>query len=156
KSIMRDIRDLGNLLGAEYSPDHREEVLRQVFGNTRLNELNKKVLIPTFDLNPTTPADQPVVWKPKFFHNYPGPDSDGDETVVDVAMRTSAAPTFFPSYQGFIDGGVVSNNPSMAALAQALDAGTGNQPLNGIKLLSIGTGFNPVHIDGDVDWGIAQ
>ena len=61
-------------------------------------------------------------WKPKFFHNLErGGSKDGGELVVDVALRTSAAPTYFPSYQGYVDGGVVANNPTMAALAQALD-----------------------------------
>lgn len=72
-------------------------------------------------------------------------------------MRTSAAPTYFPTYQHYIDGGVVANNPSMSALAQALDAGTGNQLLTDISLLSIGTGTNSQYVDGhDLDWGIAQ
>jgi hypothetical protein len=121
-------------------------------------------LIPAFDLDnsqdPETDrhaADYVRSWKPKFFHNFPGPDSDGEQLVADVAMRTSAAPTFFPTYQHYIDGGVVANNPSMAALAQALDSGTGNQPLGEIRLLSLGTGLTSTFIDGhDHDWGIAQ
>ncbi len=28
-----------------------------------------------------------------------------------------AAPTFFPSYQGYIDGGVFAHNPSSSALS---------------------------------------
>jgi uncharacterized protein len=58
-------------------------------------------------------------------------------------VRTSAAPTYFPIYQGYIDGGVVANNPSTCALAQALHPLTGEQRLEDIVLLSLGTGFNP-------------
>jgi uncharacterized protein len=97
------------------------------------------------------------VWKPKFFHNFAGPDSDGAEKIADVALRTSAAPTYFPVYQGYVDGGVVANNPSMAALAQAIDGGTGNQQLGDLKLFSIGTGVTPTFVSGDtLDWGLAQ
>ena len=99
------------------------------------------------------------MWNPKFFHNFPGNDSDGQETVVEVALRTSAAPTFFPSHDGFVDGGVVANNPSLAALAQALDTRAAEPPpaLEEIYLLSLGTGTNLSYIKGrTLDWGLAQ
>jgi uncharacterized protein len=77
--------------------------------------------------------------------------------VVDVAMRTSAAPSYFPIYQGYIDGGVVAGNPSMTALAQALEPSTGGQSLSDITLLSVGTGRNNRYIAAqDNDWGWAQ
>jgi hypothetical protein len=72
-------------------------------------------------------------------------------------LYTSAAPTFFPVYQGYIDGGVVSNNPSLCALAQALEPHTGKQKLRDIRLLSAGTGFNPKYLTADNDdWGLVQ
>ncbi|MDE3170954.1 MAG: hypothetical protein KGL75_12495 [Acidobacteriota bacterium] len=97
------------------------------------------------------------MWKAKFFHNFAGPDSDCAEKVANVALRTSAAPTYFPVYQGYVDGGVIANNPSMAAVAQALDAGTGKQQLADLRLLSLGTGVTPAYIAGGrLDWGLAQ
>jgi patatin-like phospholipase/acyl hydrolase len=126
-----------------------------VFGNKTLNDLlPRQVLISSFDLD--CPGKQRT-WNPKFFHNFKGDDSDGAEKVVDVALRTSAAPTYFPVYQGYVDGGVVANNPSMAALAQALDDGTGDQEQDDIRLFSVGTGGSPTFISGDTHhWGIAQ
>jgi patatin-like phospholipase/acyl hydrolase len=123
-----------------------------------LNELSKKVLISSFDLdNEATGFGKVRAWKPKYFHNFPGEDSDGYQKVVDVALYTSAAPTFFPVYKGFIDGGVISNNPSMCALAQALEPDTGGQSLRDVRLLSIGTGVNPKFLIGeDEDWGFVQ
>jgi patatin-like phospholipase/acyl hydrolase len=107
------------------------------------------------------------MWKAKFFHNFPGKGSDGCLRLVDVALRSSAAPFYFPSYQGYVDGFVVANNPSMCALTQVIkpmgdsengtlpkDEGTDVAALKDIALLSLGTGLNPRYIDDDeADWG---
>ncbi len=153
-----NIKDLGNLIGAQYSAEPLKEVLYAHFGDTTLAQLPKRVLISCFDLdNQAANLDEVRVWKMKFFHNYPGPESDGDQLVVDVAMRTSVAPTYFPVYQGYIDGGVAAGNPSMCALAQALNKHTGSQQLADIVLFSLGSGLNPHYLDvNNADWGIAN
>jgi uncharacterized protein len=153
---LRHARERSGLVGGS---DNRalHALLGRVLGKTTLAGLRQRVLIPTFHLDNQGERGRPRQWKPKFFHNFPGPDSDGAQQAVDVALRTSAAPTYFPVYQGYIDGGVVANNPSMAALAQALDKATGNQDLANIRLLSIGTGLNPMYIEAEtLDWGLEQ
>jgi patatin-like phospholipase/acyl hydrolase len=61
--------------------------------------------------------------------------------MIDVALATSAAPTFLPSHRlssvRLVDGGVWANNPSMAALVEAVE--TCSIPLDQIGMLSIGT-----------------
>src|SRR5450432_3684477 len=156
-----NIKDLGGLTGADYDNKNFQKILANTFGEKKLSDLSKRVLIPSFDLDnsddPYKLPSEPRKWKAKFFHNYPGEDSDGDERVIDVALRTSAAPTYFPTYDGYIDGGVVANNPSVSAIAQALDAQTGNQKLSDLRLLSIGAGENPTYIAGKThDWGVAE
>ena len=155
-----DIRDLGGLAGAEYDSTHLKEELQDIFGNTSLKQLQRKVLISSFDLDNEAQDEASRSWKPKFWHNFDGSDSDGDARVVDVALFTSAAPTYFPTADRFIDGGVIANNPSMAALAQALDAraNTAQRPkLDDIVLLSLGTGQSLCRIEGkNLDWGIAH
>jgi patatin-like phospholipase/acyl hydrolase len=124
-----------------------------------LGDLAKRVIVPTFSLDSQRihPKLHMRAWKPKFFHNFPGPDSDADQRVVDVALRSTAAPTFFPVYQGFIDGGVIANNPAMCALAQATDPGTGNTPLAEIAMLSLSTGAYPKFITKRyANWGLVQ
>lgn len=156
-SFWDDLVDLGTAVGADYRPTGLARVLRREFGKRRLRDLRRRVLVPAFDLDAPPQGRRPRMWKPKFFHNFPGADSDGAELLVDVALRTSAAPTFFPSYQGYVDGGVVANNPSMAALAQALDPRAGGQRLEQVRLLSLGAGTEPKFVHGSRhDWGWGQ
>ena len=59
-----------------------------------------------------------------------------------VAMATSAAPTFFPSFRKLdhlrlIDGGVWANNPCMIGVIEAVSLF--RVPLDAIRVLSLGT-----------------
>jgi patatin-like phospholipase/acyl hydrolase len=157
-SFWDNLKDLVQLTGAQYSNTPLKKVLVRQFGDMTLGDLQKRVLISSFDLdNESKTPGKLRSWKPKFFHNFPGEDSDSHEKVVDVALRTAAAPTFFPIYQGYIDGGVIANNPSMCALAQALQVETGAQILRNIRLISVGTGGNPKFVEAmDEDWGLVQ
>ena len=152
-SLWDNLVDLGNAAGADYNHKGLNKALKLEFGNKRLKSLEKRVLIPTFDLDARAKRGRPRSWTPKFCHNYPGSDSDGEHRVRDVALRTSSAPTYCPAYQGYIDGGVVANNPSMAALGQALEEG---HQLGDIALLSLGSGAEPKYIPGSPDWGWGQ
>ena len=158
-SWLDDLRDLGRIAGAEYDNDWLVRDLRGLFGRTTLGELRKRVLVPAFDLdNEAKPASRRM-WKPKLFHNFPGEDSDAAALAWKVGLYTSAAPTYFPSADGYVDGGVFANNPSLCALTQALDRRTrGRLPgLRDIVLLSIGTGTSLVYIEGQThDWGYAR
>lgn len=158
KNVLHTLVDLNTMIGADYENGPLKEELTRQFGDLTLAELPKKVIISSFDLDFTPPDPRnPRMWKAKFFENFPGPGSDGPQRVVDVALRTSAAPTYFPIYQGYVDGGVVANNPSMCALAQALDASTGGHSLREISLLSISTGLNPHFVpELDAAWGVVQ
>jgi len=157
-SLFDDLLDLGQLVGAQYSLEPLAQLLAEQFGEATLDDLPRRVLISSFDLdNQKLAPGQLRTWKAKFFHNFPGEDSDGSEKIVDVAQRTAAAPTFFPIYQGYVDGGVVANNPAMCALAQALHPATGGQSLGEVRLLSLGTGLNQKFLASeDGDWGLAQ
>lgn len=142
------------LYRADYGTEGLQGVLEDTFGDKRLKELAKTVLIPTFDLDAPATDERVRQWKPKFLHNFNRTGNDGDVRCVDAALRTSAAPTYFPSYQGYIDGGVVANDPSACAVAAAVK---GEVPLGEIRVLSVGTGFYPHFIAGDShDWGKGQ
>lgn len=158
RTLWHEVRDLGDLTGAKYDNDDLIRIIQDTFGAGTLDDLlPRHVLVPAFDLDNQAVPPPPRMWKPKFFQNFAGADSDGDEKIADVALRTSAAPTYFPAYQGYVDGGVVANNPAMAALAQAIDPDTGGQRLADLRIFSVGTGLTPQFVSGDMlDWGLAQ
>ncbi|MGD9726559.1 MAG: patatin-like phospholipase family protein [Nitrospira sp.] len=138
------------------------KVVRDMLGKRSLSDLEKKVVITSFDLDNLDDKSRSIAtrtydrrfWKPKIFHNFECEGGDGDESALDVAIRTSAAPTYFPSYQGYIDGGIVANNPALCAVGRAVKAGIS---LNQMVLISVGTGTTPTYIKGDrLDWGYKQ
>jgi len=136
----RDIYDtisggLDRYARADFGQEGLRTALEEVFKDKRIKDLQKRVLIPSFDM---------ATFRPKFFDR----ENDGARFLVDVGLATSAAPTYFPAHvtrhpvtgavEAFIDGGVVANNPAGFALAYArrLD-------FNTATMLSIGTGEVP-------------
>lgn len=158
-SWLDNLKDIGNIMGAQYDNKNLSKELERIFGQTKLANLKKRVLIPTFDLDNESPDPNKRSWAPKFFHNFPGSDSDGEQLIYKIALYTSAAPTYFPSVDGYIDGGVCANSPSMAALAQTQDRRSFKKPPHPDKIvvLSIGTGQSLMRIEKkELDWGHAQ
>ncbi|VVN72321.1 hypothetical protein PS718_00498 [Pseudomonas fluorescens] len=104
------------LFGAQYrSQPLRDAVTSMVGAQTTFDDLTRRVMIPAVNLS---------TGKPQFFktpHN-PNFNRDGRLTLVDAAMATSAAPTYFPPHHCealdsyFADGGLVANNPSLIGL----------------------------------------
>lgn len=176
--------------------DVLKQFLIQHFGEKTLGELKQKVIICSYQLdNGQYGIDRS--WISKLYTNIPyhhrptgrhyaiklEPDSDLTEKVVDVAMRTSAAPLELPIYQalngvgpGYVDGGLVANNPAMIALSAIVGSLHGGIPahptpilptesLDLIHLLSVGTGRNlvgtaqflaPEFVNGSATWGYRQ
>jgi patatin-like phospholipase/acyl hydrolase len=158
-SVIDNIRDLGKFVGADYSSEGLRRELKRIFGRTTLAGLRMKVAIPTFDLDNGARISART-WKPKIFHNFAGDDSDGSESAAAVALYTSAAPTYFPSAGGYVDGGVFANNPAIVALAQAIsqrNLPSERAAIDRVALLSVGTGVSLRFIEGEeLDWGLIQ
>jgi uncharacterized protein len=157
-SWLDDLVDLGKLRGADYDSKFLRRELKKIFQSTTLGDLPKKVLITSFDLDNEDTSPQKRTWKPKLFHNFDGPSHDKGTFVADVGMFTTAAPTYFPSYDGYVDGGVYANNPAMCALAQTQDERyPPNHGLKDIVMFSLGTGTSLQYVKGKShDWGYAQ
>jgi patatin-like phospholipase/acyl hydrolase len=157
-SWLDDLVDIGKITGADYDIKNLEREVKKIFGKTTLAQLKRRVLITAFDLDNESHNKALRTWKPKLFHNFPGHDTDGSELAYKVGLYTSAAPTYFPSVDGYIDGGVYATNPSMCALAQSQDSDFKNRPsLSDVVLLSLGTGTCLLYIEGkELDWGYTQ
>lgn len=144
-SIFRK-RALGGFWGAKYSADGLRKVLENTFGETQLRQLGTHVIAVSYDLDAPATQTMPRGGRPRIFE----PVDDGRDLVVDVAMASSAAPTYFPAHQDrYIDGGLVANNPVSCAVVEALRLGV---PPERLRILTVGTGFVPRVIPGG-DYG---
>jgi hypothetical protein len=167
RSLWHEVTALVEAVGPKYASENRQNVVQGLLGDARLSDYlsadgtKGHVLVAAFDLvDKAQPQENLRRWKPKLFHNMPTHDpgdNDGGETAWRVAMRTSAAPTYFGSFDGFVDGGVFANDISMCALAQTQDnRNIMSIPLSSVRILALGTGFAPCSIGGEENWGLAQ
>jgi hypothetical protein len=119
-------------------------VIGDIFDEATLGQLQHRVLIPT--VNYSTGLAQMF----KTSH-HPTFETDHEMRLVDVAMATSAAPTYLPIYglpQGkFVDGGLIANSPGLLGLHEAVHF-IGADPEQ-IRLTRIGTMSQGRTIRGD-------
>jgi patatin-like phospholipase/acyl hydrolase len=119
----------------KYNNAPLERALRSCFGDSRLGESKKRLVIPSFNL-----ADNDVkLFKTAHHKRF---RRDYKLEAWKIAMATSAAPTYFPGFndidhQRLVDGGVWANNPIMVGLTEAL--GVLKIRLEEISILSLGT-----------------
>jgi patatin-like phospholipase/acyl hydrolase len=160
ENFFGQFRDVGNLFRPQYSNRELRQVLGRVFEDRKLGDLNRQVMIPAFELDnlKNKLPGETRRWKAKIFNNLPNREADNDRLVRDVALYTCSAPTYFPVADGFIDGGVFANNPSLCAIAQALDRRWSRHPrLGDLRLLSIGSGQRIAYLAGEEHhWGVVQ
>ncbi|HGF5560128.1 TPA: CBASS cGAMP-activated phospholipase [Klebsiella quasipneumoniae] len=118
-----------------------ETIASMVGKTTTFNDLQRRVMIPAVNLSTGEPQFFKTPHNPKFTR-------DGRLTLLDAAMATSAAPTYFaPHYCNeldayFADGGLVANNPSLIGLYEAISDMQTDFPgvdVRNIRILNIGT-----------------
>ncbi len=155
-----------NIFGAKYKRGPLQEYLSEQYtGNPKFEDLPFGLSLSSFQLQSPYTQD----WLSVFFHNRQDfgvyerkPVFDYRELrVLDAVLASSAAPTYFPTYEiagrgSYIDGGVVANNPGVAGLSVAINPNNLDKPeLDDIRLLSIGNGMARNEIEGAPNWGIA-
>jgi hypothetical protein len=133
--------NIRHLWEPKYSAGPLREALQGVFGDKRLKDATCRLLIPAYDVV----AGRVYLFKtrhdPRFIF-------DEDALVIEIALATAAAPTFFEqakvsAHSGaiYVDGGVWANCPALAAVTEAVHfLGV---PLDLIDLLRVGTLSEP-------------
>src|SRR5262249_55488929 len=103
----RRFRSFRRWFRAKYDPGPLRSALEEAFGQRKLGESTKRLVIPSFNVE----TGEIHVWKTS--HDA-GSERDYRTRVVDVALSTAAAPTYFPTHElecgtPLIDGGMWAN-----------------------------------------------
>lgn len=128
------------LRGPKYRSDHKKVAFKEYVGSMTGKELKLEkhvdFIVPYFSVH----TKEPVVYR-----NYVDPDM----SLLDLAMATSAAPTYFNPYkvktsrgtQPGVDGGIFANHPGMIAYFEAISR---YKNATKISMISLGTGYESV------------
>lgn len=132
----------------KYSDKPLKAVLQSVFQEKKVADLENLICVPSYSLTDARP------WV--FKRDHGKLDRDNKTSLVDVALATSAAPTYFPlcelpiyNDKQFIDGGVWANNPALVGVIEALTYFVGkDKEFTSVEILSVSslnnTGGKPV------------
>ncbi|MCZ4096104.1 CBASS cGAMP-activated phospholipase [Streptomyces sp. H39-C1] len=149
--IFRDrsrMRGLRHLVRAKYGTEPLRAALTEVFGDRTFGESTKRLVITSYNIA----ADDVYLFRTP---HLPGLKRDWREKAVNVALATSAAPTYLPGMAldgaRLVDGGVWANNPAMVALTEAV--GPLGVPLDTIRVFSLGTTTDVRHRHHRLDRG---
>ncbi len=123
------------LVKNKYDAQDLENELKAYFGDRLLGASKKRLVIPSYNIG----EDDVYLFKTPHHKRL---KRDYKVPMWKVAMATSAAPTYFPSFQGLdhirlVDGGVWANNPTMVGVVEAVSML--GVPLSDISVLSLGT-----------------
>lgn len=139
-----------NLIKPKFKNNYLKNLIDSYFDdNFLINNFKKYIFIPSFYL-----GDETSSWSPVFFHNLFENDYYNSK-ASDSILSSCSAPTYFPSYKNFIDGGVIDNSPTASSLILTLSSCKCKK--EDITILSIGTGDIIEKITGKTSkWGILQ
>jgi len=146
-SLFRSKHDAGPL---------RAELVK-IFGTATLGDLLHPVVIPAVDAS----AGVAVMFKTPHHQDL---KVDQDRLLVDVALATAAAPTYFPIFRApdsrlFVDGGLVANAPGLCGLHEAevfFDKNPKDVEILGIGTASVGRNVRSRKSPHALDLGILR
>lgn len=132
-----------------------DDVLREVFGKTTLGQLDPPVMVTAYD----TISRSPVIFK-SFKPEHRG------LPVWEACRASASAPTYFPAFgmtvagkpRSMIDGGVVANNPTALAIAEAMRRDGDVAQCSELLVLSVGSGARnrPISLREAQEWGALE
>jgi hypothetical protein len=136
------LRKARRLATAKYDHQQLRTELDDILGDKRIAESTTRLDVPSMDVN----SGQVHLWKtahnPRFVQDY-------KLRMVDAAMATAAAPTYFQAFltdggTPLVDGGVFANNPAGLAAVEAV--GVLGWPRDDVALLSLGCGVEALDV----------
>lgn len=138
--LMRFIRWLGF---SKYSAQPLQDALTHCFGDRKLGESKTRLVIPSLNLD----TGEVYIFKTAHNARY---EIDYKKRVVDIALATAAAPTYFPTHRldagtPLVDGGMWANNPTVVAAIEAI-AVLGWSP-DSLRVLSLGCTSPPLNVN---------
>jgi uncharacterized protein len=142
KSMFSGLKQLAS--GGKYDNIGLSKVLSEIFQDKLIGDSECLLCIPSFSIT----DGRPYIFK----FDHPPLSRDNRTKYIDVALATSAAPTFFPlvqikeqSNKQFIDGGVYSNNPTYIGFTEAVQYFVGEgKDFNKLNILSVSTIEAPI------------
>ena len=141
-------RRASRLVRPKHDARRLKSALTDLFGGRLLGESVVRLLIPAYSLE----RNDVYVFKTPHHEDLA---RDWKETMVDVALATSAAPTYFAAAHlrnnRLIDGGVWANNPALVGVAESV--GVLDVALTRLRVLSLGTSDELANLDSRLDTG---
>ena len=134
-----------------YSNENLKGILKEVFGEKKLGEISKPLLIPATDIG----NGGVHIFKSNYSEDF---TRDGDIYIRDAVAASCSAPIFFNPFSVgeylVSDGGLWANNPSLSAYIDAQKRL--GIPAEKIKVFSLGTGNSKVFYGTDLkkNWGL--
>ena len=130
---------------SKYSSAPLKEALEACFGDKKLGDSKKRLVIPSLNLENGEVHIYKTAHQSRLERDY-------KERVVDVALATASAPTYFPTHRSvagipLMDGGMWANNPVGMSVVEAITLL--DWPRNSLKVLSLGCTAAPLN----VNWG---
>ncbi len=126
----------------------RDYIVDLVGSETKMSDLKEGNLIVTTTLANVSPNKLHLMTSyGEVRDNQLGPDS---RKVWEALVASAAAPTYFPAFESFLDGGLMSNNPTLPAMSDIIRKvkKESNKKANIKCVLSLGTGYSPPeHVD---------
>lgn len=127
------------LFSSKYSQKQLKKALINTFGNKTIGDSNNLLCIPAYNM---------TVAGPRIFKkDYGVLNQDDKKTYVDIALATTAAPTYLPVVEiddiMYADGGLYANNPTLIGLSEALfkwmkpKKDRNDDDYDGVQILSI-------------------
>ncbi len=147
RRLFRFLRQLGF---SKYGQASLKTALENKFGAKKLGDSIKRLVIPSLNLE----TGEVYIYKTAHHARF---ERDYKQSVVDVALATAAAPTYFPTHRSssgipLIDGGVWANNPIGLATVEAI--GVLGWSRDELKVLSVGCTVPPLGINLGRKWGL--